>query len=237
MLVENCLFTNNTSEGIGTNAYSGNSGALAVGYNDTQLPDRVLEWSPRLTIVDTKFLNNSARAAAEFKLTVAQVLKDHVYNQRGGAIAVYYGAPNYSGIVSIVHCELVGNSADSAGGAVYMYLTGENNSHIVNITGSEVSQNYASDGGGVEITFDTSISYISPNQIYIDGTNFTGNRGVYGGAIKFIQVSSQGNFNALMVKDSMFSGNMATVGSALYFQSRYVVSKVATQNRTFVDNW
>lgn len=234
--VESCLFTNNTSEGIGRNPYSGNSGALAIGY-DTQMPSGMRGTTPQIYIVDSMFLNNSALAAAEFKLTVAQVLAKGVYNQRGGGIAVYFGTPNYNGNVSIDDCVLDGNIAESAGGGIYMYLTGDNNSHTVSIRRSDISHNYAPDGGGVEITFDTALSFKSPNHIYIDGSNMTGNMGRYGGAAKFIQVSSQGNFNYINVKNCNLSLNMADVGSGLYFQSRYVVTNIATQNRTFVDDW
>ncbi len=235
--VDSCCFTNNTSQGIGTTPYSGNSGALAVGYSNTELPDRLLGQTPQIVIMNSRFVKNSALAMGKFQYTTAQVLSRRVYNQRGGGIAVYFGTPNYNGTVLIYQCVLDGNTANSAGGGVYMYLTGENNSHTVDIHRSDISRNIGPDGGGIELTFDTSVSFETPNRITINDSTFEENRGKYGGGCKFIQVNSQGNLNSITIKNSSFSGNVAQVGSALYFQSRYVVTDIAAAKRIFVEDW
>lgn len=235
--VEHSRFTNNTSWGIATTPYSGNAGALAIGYNDTDLPDRLTCLSPNVSLVNVSFVGNRAEAITDFKYTVAQILQYRIYNQRGGGLACYLGAPNYSVVVTLNGCFFERNMADSAGGGAYMYLTGHNNSHMIKITDTDFQSNNATDGGGLEITYDTEDSIVSPNIVHLEDCNFNNNSGKFGGGMKNIQLNSLGNMNSLSVVRSTFSNNTAAVGAALYLQSRYTIVNVAMKIRIALRDW
>ena len=235
--VEHSHFTNNTSDGIGQTPYSGNAGALAIGYNDTDLSSDLLKIAPCISIVNVSFVKNRALAVDGFKYSIGQVLFTKLYNQRGGGLACYLGTPNYSVKVLIDGCDFVGNCADSAGGGVYMYLAGANNSHTVDILNTEFRENNSPDGGGLEITYDTEDSIENPNNICIQACNFTSNIGHLGGGFKNVQLNSQGNMNKVLIVESKFSHNTATAGAALYLISIYTVIDVSMMMRITLENW
>ena len=235
--VEHSNFTNNTSDGIGQTPYSGNAGALAIGYNNIDLPPDLLAISPSISIVNVSFVRNRALAVEGFKYSVGQVLLTKLYNQRGGGLACYLGTPNYSVKVLLDGCTVMENHADSAGGGVYMYLTGANNSHTVDILNTKFQKNDAPDGGGLEITYDTEDSRDNPNNVYLKACDFTGNNGHFGGGFKNIQLNSQGNMNNVSIVECNFSSNTATVGAALYLQSSYTIVNVAMMMRITLENW
>lgn len=235
--VQHSRFTNNTSWGIATTPYSGNAGALAIGYNDTHLPDRLSRLAPEISLVNVSFVRNSAEAIDDFRYTTSQVLQRRVYNQRGGGLACYLGAPSYSVVVTLDWCTFEENLADSAGGGVYMYLTGDKNFHMVNITNTKFQGNDAPDGGGLEITYDTADSIKTPNIVHLENCSFINNRGNFGGGIKNIQLNSLGNMNNLSVVRSNFSNNVAPVGAALYLQSRYAIVNTSMKVRIALRDW
>ena len=235
VVIEGCRFTNNTSLGIGTAQYSGNAGAVAIGYNNLSSPEDSLR--PCIQVSNSVFVDNSAAVIEGFSRSTSEVLASRIYNQRGGATAFYFGTDNYSAEVLIDHCDFEGNVAASAGGGVYMYLTGENNAHTVTITKTNFTRNQAADGGGLEITFDTSDSIVNPSQIYIADCNFLRNIGTFGGGFKSIQLNSQGNQNYVTVVNSEFTENVAPVGSGIYFQSRFTIVKVVMKTRIMLQDW
>lgn len=237
MIISGCRFTNNTSLGIGVQRYSGNAGAVAIGYNDRQRPEYLRHIPPMIVISESKFESNNATAAEAFQYDVSEVLSQRLYNQRGGSIACYFGTPNYSVTVDIFGTKIVRSFARDSGGGVYMFVAGDDNAHVVNIQNTDFISNEAQDGGGLEITQSTPDSLLTPNQITVSGCNFIKNVANFGGGFKSIQLDTHGNMNFITISNTSFIGNTAPVGAGLYLQTLYAIDTVKLEKRIIVENW
>ena len=237
VIVSGCRFTNNTSLGIGVERYSGNAGAIAVGYNDRPRPEHLQDKPPIILISESTFENNNATAAEAFQYDISEVLGRRLYNQRGGSIACYFGTPSYSATVNITGSIIRDSFARDSGGGVYMFLAGDDNAHTVNICNTDFIGNEALDGGGLEITQSTPDSLTRPNWVTVSRCNFLKNFGNFGGGFKSIQLDTHGNMNFVTVYNTSFSENKALVGSGLYLQSLYAIDTVKLEKRIIVDNW
>ena len=237
VIISGCRFTNNTSLGIGVEHYSGNAGAVSVGYNDLPRPEYLQSEPPMIVISESIFENNNATAAEAFQYDVSEVLNRRLYNQRGGSIACYFGTRNYSATVNITRSMIRDSFARDAGGGVYMFLAGDDNAHTVNIWKTNFINNEALDGGGLEITQSTPDSLTRPSQVTVSACNFTENVGNFGGGFKSIQLDTHGNMNSVTVRNTSFSENRALVGSGLYLQSLYAIDTVRLEKRIIVEDW
>jgi len=228
-------FTNCRSRGSGKRQFSGNAGGLAIGYSPLVSEFDDLQ-RPTISITDSAFINNTAEADPQYFYNVIVVLRDLVYNQRGGGIAFFLGGSNYSSEIQITGCVLDGNHAQDSGGGIYMFLGGESSTHSVLISGTTFTANEAMDGGGLEITHSNKYSQTIPNNIVVVNSNFVRNIGSFGGGYKNIQLDSQTNLNNLLVKNCTFDSNIATVGAALYLQSVETVEVVPLLKRILIDD-
>lgn len=237
VIVSGCKFTNNTSLGIGVERYSGNAGAIAVGYNDRPRPEYLRNNSPVILISESTFESNNATATEAFQYALSEVLSQRLYNQRGGSIACYFGTPSYSVTVNVTGSTIKNSFARDSGGGVYMFLAGDDNAHTVNIWNTDFIGNEALDGGGLEITQSTPDSLTRPNRVTVSGCNFVKNVGNFGGGFKSIQLDTNGNMNFVTVRNASFSENEALVGSGLYLQSLYAIDTVKLEKRIIVKDW
>ena len=176
-------------------------------------------------------------ADAKYRYNVLKVLRDRVYNQRGGGIAFYFGANNYSSEIEIGNCMIMGNAAEDSGGGIYVFLGGTDSNHTVRIINSEIVSNKAQDGGGLEITHSNPLSQTKPNNIKVINTSFVRNEGSFGGGYKNIQLDPQTNLNNLLIKNCTFYKNTAVVGAAVYLQSVETVDIAPLLKRITLDGW
>ena len=241
VFVNNCTFTNNTSLGIGRRRFSGNAGAIAIGYDDGSKTEVLQSIPPFIRVTRSTFRQNNSTAAEEFQYDAAQVLSRRIYNQRGAAIACYLGSSNYSADIEINGCTFESNYVRDSGGAVYMFLTGQNNGHSVKFRQCDVVGNTASVGGGIELTFDTSLTNSSQelilNHVLLEDCNFTRNIGRYGGGYSHIQINRRENLNNLTIRNCIFIENTAPVGSAIYLQYVFTVNHALLKKMIFVEDW
>jgi len=184
-----------------------------------------------------EFLNTSAEAREQFRYNVLQVLANQVYNQRGGGIAFYFGAANYSGVVRIEESLFSDCRADDSGGGVYMFLGGDDSAHDITVSGTNFTRNCALDGGGLEITHSNRDSIDNPNRITVENCRFRDNSANFGGGYKNIQLNDQTNANWVMVKDTVFENNEANVGAGIYLQAVVTVVKATLKRRVTMENW
>ena len=236
VLVDSCQFTNNTSEGIGKTRYSGNSGGLSIGFDDVPRPPDFKLTTPKINITGTVFTRNTANASGEFLHDVSFVLKNNIYNQRGGGLAIYIGTSNYSADIRIHNCTVQKNVARDSGGGVYMNIQGENNSHQVLITDTLFLENNGPDGGGLEITQYSGIRPDKPHHaVNIYNCQFEGNMGNFGGGYKSIQVFVY--LNTVNLYNCTFINNSAPVGAAMYLQSIYTIPVATVEEKSIVQDW
>ena len=220
--------------------YSGNAGAVAIGYDDQPIPEHLQNLPPIIRITGSTFKDNNSTAVEELQYDAAQVLGSRIYNQRGGGVACYFGTSNYSADVEIKGCTFEGNYVRDSGGSIYMFLSGHNNGHSVKIRECDIGNNEASVGGGVELTFDTVVNVFSRvrlNSAFIENCNFSGNTGRYGGGYSLIQVNTRENLNNVTIRNCSFTDNKAPVGSAMYLQYVYTVNHASLKKMIFVEDW
>ena len=211
--ISNCSFTNNTSLGIGTIQYSGNAGALSIGFNTT-FPNTT---QSQILIQDSIFNDNVANVSRDRMETANAVLSSKIYTQRGGGMAGYFGAAGLEINFLVEGCTFGNNSAQDSGGGIYINLSGARGMQAnMTVRKSNFSENFATvDGGGLEVTFDTVESVLFPSFLLVQDCNFTQNRASNGGAFKPVQLSSQGNLNYVRIERSVFQQNHAVGGVEL----------------------
>ena len=232
--IEDTLFINDKSLGISNQPFSGNAGGVAIGYNNTgHLHDVLLE----VTITRCSFVDNSALAGEDQRLTVLEVLSRRVYNQRGGGVAFYFGEDDYNGTVRIEHSNFTGNVADDSGGGIYMFLGGTGSNYTIDIYNTSFTGNRALDGGGLEITHSNPDSLYRPNSISVVECRFERNHGNFGGGYKNIQLNDLTNLNHLFIQNTSFDENEAPVGAGIYLQSVVTVRNVTLLKRITMENW
>ena len=223
---------NAVSEGLDKRKFSGNAGGIAIGYSDPML-GHLREIYPKINITNCIFSNNTANTSDV--VTFLDVVRLRIFNQRGGGIAFYFGADNYSGVISIKDCLFNSNVANDSGGGIYMFLLSE--AHNISITNTNFIDNKARDGGGLEITHDNRESFTHPNSIRITACNFSRNEGNFGGGYKNIQLSSKSNLNRLSIEGSIFEDNEAAVGAGVYLQGVQPVDNIAVLKRIILEDW
>ena len=231
VFVDSCQFTNNTSEGIGTGRYSGNSGGVSIGFADNVTPQNT---TPHINIMRTTFTHNTADAREEFRHDISYVFREKVYNQRGGAMAIYTGSPNYNAVVRIHDCIFKSNKARDSGGGVYLNMGGRNNNHSVFVTDTHFIENDGPDGGGLEITLSRTGS-VYHHMVIVSNCQFLSNNATFGGGYKSYQVFTF--LSTVNLYNCTFINNTAQVGAAMYLQSVYTLLLETLQERSVVQDW
>lgn len=226
----NTSFTNGKSLGYGRRRYSGNAGGIAIGYSKSSMR------APNITVTGCTFHNSSANASDGFRYSVLDVLNDRIYNQRGGGMAFFFGASDYSGSVVISDCCFEECVAQDSGGGVYMFLGGERSRQVISISNTDFTRNNAKDGGGLEITHANANSNEAPNEVTVTDCRFVGNNGTFGGGYKNIQLNDRTNLNNLVVRGSLFEDNEANVGAAIYLQAVVTVMKTTLKKRITMED-
>lgn len=253
VLVDTCVFENNSNNGSGNDPFRGNAGAIAIGYSNMT---SVSEYN--IIIKNSMFIDNTALT----NRTTDEVLIQKIFSGRGGAVALYLPTPNSTAVFTSESNCFVNNRAASAGGAIYAHLSGDYNNVTLYVKNSNFTGNIASDGAGVEFTYDLdksacvisscdadnndcSITDLTatdcqehvPAKSVIENCYFERNDGQFGGAFKGIQINPFGNNNFITFRNCTFIENCASVGAAAYFQSRYSVADVRMNNSIVMENW
>ena len=118
--------------------------------------------------------------------------------RNGGALRIQMGSVD----VNVVGCNFTGNKANFGGGAIYSFVD-------LNVVGCNFTDNVAGDNGG---------AIYSGGVLNIARCNFTGNNASdCGGAL---YLAKQGN----VLNGTVFMGNRAVNGSAVYMGSRMSMS-------------
>ena len=173
------IFQNNQGTGILQIPYRGNTGAVAVGFNDVP-PDFP---PPCIRIQGSQFINNSATAASIFE-TSNQAFTNQYFTGRGGGLGIFINESFHNLTVRIDGCKFEGNFARSFGGGVYMLFNGEGTQHFIFVEKSELVFNTAlKGGGGIQLSYISNGIQATPHTAIFTECFFTGNRGEAGGGI------------------------------------------------------
>ena len=183
---------------------------------------------------------NTATALDDLQYEDVQVIGRNIYNQRGGGVACYFGASNYSADVEIKGCTFEDNYVRHSGGGVYMFMSGEDCAHSVHIQECEFVGNDATFGGGVQLSFDTSLSDLSNvlvNQAVVEDCVFSGNQATVGGGLSVVQINKQENLNSLTVQNCQFIDNGAQLGSAVSAQYIFTINFASLEKLIIIEDW
>lgn len=262
VLVDNCTFENNFNNGSGSTPFRGNAGAIAIGFSNVSDADIDITEYTNIAITNSMFINNTANTSR----TTDDVLMGKIFSGRGGAIALYITSPdnvNVSVQFTSKFNHFISNNATSAGGAIYAHLSGNYTNVTLHVEDCNFTGNDAPDGAGIEFTYDlgksacvisscdidnvidcsptmsptlSCPSYV-PAKSIVKNCYFERNHGGFGGAFKGIQINPFGNNNFITFEDCTFVNNIADVGAAAYFQSRYSVADVRMNNSIRMENW
>ena len=150
---------------------------------------------------------------------------------------MYFGAENYNALIRIENCQFTDNTAQDSGGGIYMFLDGPGSAHNISIWDTNFTGNSAQDGGGLEITHSNPDSPQNPNFVEVIGCRFDRNWGKFGGGYKNTQLSDISNSNHLLVRNTTFDENKASVGAGIYLQSVVTVEKTTSLKRIVMEDW
>lgn len=139
------------------------------------------------------FYLNSGIAAAT-NLTVKNLaLADGYTNDRGGAIST-----THRGVLTVENVTFRNNVADKGGGAIFSAYEGS-----LTVTGSRFDANVAVAGNDERGA--GAIAFWGPGPLVVRDSDFTGNRGIVGGAINSLN-------GKLTIENSRFINNDTTAG-------------------------
>ena len=225
LTVNNCVFTNNiATTSVASPRYAPSGGAIdSGGYaiitnsnftkNSAGEGGAIDNWQGTLEISNSNFTDNTA-------------------TYKGGAIY------NYEGILTVDNVNFTGNDItfrsgtaddDNGGAAIYNVegiLTIDNSRFTSNI------KNYQGRTSG-EI-FDGAIT--TSGTVKVTNSNFTGNKGVYGGAITMTKVGDN-NEGSITIDNCNFTDNFAYAGGAVYIgDSSYTNFEYTINNCRFENN-
>ena len=183
-----CTFFNNSGTGISRFPFRGNTGAVAIGFNNV-IADKNIR--PAIIVSNCNFTDNRATANLSF-LTTDNALSRQVYTGRGGALGIFINESIHHTIINIYTNVFVRNYARSFGGGVYVIIFGQNTQHIVRVSRSVFEDNVAIVGAGALLVTFYSIGVREiPHTVILSDCSFTRNVGESGGAV-LIGITDQG---------------------------------------------
>ena len=175
----NSSFLDNTGSGISNSSYRGNTGAVAIGFNN--VPADIS--SPKVRVSGCNFTNNSATENSVFR-TSSETFSSQIFSGRGGALGVFINESLHNISVVISDCRFEHNYARSFGGGIFLIFDGFNTQHMINVDRTWVLSNIAVvGGGGVQLSYISNGITGSPHMANFTDCVFDGNRGMAGGGI------------------------------------------------------
>lgn len=172
-------FKDNRGTGKVQIPYRGNTGAVAIGFND--VPQHLS--TPCIRIQDSDFLNNRATAQSTFE-TSNQAFTNQYFTGRGGGLGIFVNESFHNITVTVHDCTFGGNFARSFGGGMYILFNGENTQHFIIVERTEIVSNIAlKGGGGIQLSYISNGVQATPHTGTFVDCSFTANRGEAGGGI------------------------------------------------------
>ena len=224
--IVNSSFIDNYGTGTVLIPFRGNTGAVAVGYNNNK-PSPVT--NPLISVKHCVFVNNSADVSAESRRTSSNVIATGVFTGRGGGLGLFLNDSFRNISASISNSEFIDNYAASLAGGIYVGLDGDANQHNVTIQDCQLATNRANLGaGGMIIVFFSNGLRTLPMTATVFNCNFTRNSAETGGGMYiFPEYTKGGEGNVVLIETCTFEENEAfifggAIATAIYslFRSR-----------------
>jgi len=183
VVLESCVFFNNTGTGLSRTSYRGNAGAVAIGFNYLDLYPQ--QEGPQVLISFCNFTKNSATGKSFFRST-DQVFTSQIFSGRGGGLGIYINDTRYNFTSRIYDSVFVDNYARSYGGGLFMVNFGGDgttqNMFLVRRCVFEGNQGDVG-AGGLLMTFNSKGLDGAPHTNIISDCSFSENSGRFGGGL------------------------------------------------------
>ena len=219
--IDNSTFINNIGRGTVFLPLRGNTGAVSIGYHNSDNFDN--NTTPTISITDCCFENNDAAVKDDTFSTSTTAFLLNRFTGRGGSIAFLMNLTVGDLNVNINRCMFKQNHAVSFGGAIYMLFSSRELYHMIIIEDCLFINNVADNGAGaVQVTFHRAeVLSGQPITAIIRNCNFTGNSAVIGGAV-FLFPSLEGEEgNLLIIEGCYFYKNHANETGAAVTASQF----------------
>jgi len=201
----NSNFSNNSGNGSVHLPFRGNTGAVAIGYNNNPITTD----SPTILVENCLFTSNQAISRSSY--TADYAVFNRIFTGRGGALGLLINESSNNLTAVIKSCQFINNFAVSFGGGVYVVLDGKDTQHRVTVSNCWFVNNTGTLGaGGILITYFTNGKHSFPMTARIQNCSFFGNQGKYGGATYVFPASLLGgDGNVAYIEDSIYVNNEA----------------------------
>lgn len=179
MSVTDILVEHNRGTGLVLEPFRGNTGGVAIGYNNLTLDYA----EPTIRVLNSVFVNNSAMGF----LVPERALFVLSFPGRGGGLGIFINENRHNLSIEVSGCVFEKNFARLFGGGVFLFIfSPATDQHFATIENCDVISNTALlGGGGIQLTYPLGITGRStvPNTVQVRDCSFNKNRGASGGGL------------------------------------------------------
>ena len=203
-------FSNNSGTGNVLLPFRGNTGAVAIGYNENGSSTFVT--SPNILVQNCSFTNNRANVSTKSFLTTNNIVTQGIFTGRGGGLGVLINDSFHNITTVISNCQFINNFAASFAGGCYLVLHGMGTQHNVTMDNCEFRNNTGVLGAGaINVGYLTNGELDLVMTVMIKNSCFIRNQGVTGGAILIFPATVfGGEGNVAFMDNNTFEENVAT---------------------------
>ena len=116
--MKNCIFSNNTSDGILTNtSFRANSGGLSISYNSSKIKEMFVN----IFVSNCIFANNVASLDLSLRYSINRLFSENLYSGRGGGLAIIFNSSSQTNC-TVTDCTFINNTAQSLSGGLYTLM-------------------------------------------------------------------------------------------------------------------
>ena len=178
----NILVEHNRGTGTYIEAFRGNTGGVAIGYNSL-----LADFSdPKVEVLNSVFTNNSALSF----VTIEAVITTQVFVGRGGGLGFFIDESVHALSIIVSGCVFEHNFANLLGGGLFVVVFSYSTvQHFMLIEKCQVVSNVAMEfgGGGVQLSHELAMGNSSvQDTIQVRECNFINNRSPSGGGMYII---------------------------------------------------
>ena len=225
IIINNCTFHNNTSDGYFTNKpHQGSSGGLSISYNSSGSCDSNMPPSSNILhihIIYCTFTNNSALFLDGQMFSSTKTILTELFYGRGGALSLLISVRHSLELIFSDN-RIINNSADAFGGGVYCLIQACSNQNYT-FSSNVFVNNAGSVGGGMAFIY----QYISIqsqftiyNLLYNCSFYYNAARHEVAGAVGIYSVDQLPNNSYTTFKHCKFINNTAVAyGGAVDIES------------------
>ena len=236
--IDNSTFINNTGHGTVLLPLRGNTGAVSIGYYESNNFGN--DTIPTVLITDCQFIANNAMVNEETFSTSSVAFLRNTFTGRGGSVAFLMNLTVGDLNVNVRRCVFRDNHAVSFGGAVYLLFAGKELHYMVRIEDSLFANNDVDIGGAgaIQVTFiQAKVLSGEPMTALIHNCSFTNNKALIGGAVFLFPSLEGAQGNLMILQNCYFYRNQASDTGAAVTASQFAffVPKDKLTNHRIID--